>query len=106
VRDTGATAHGVGAHHPEISTVRLGPSTAQPPDMLTKSDELKDRINVKKHELLAKYNELKADTNANASSARDKVKAKLDDLEDALKDGWDNVTDAVKARLNKWLDNN
>jgi hypothetical protein len=106
VRDAGATAHALGVHPPEISTVKLGPSTAKHPDMLTKSDELKDRINVKKHELLAKYNELKADANANASGARDKVKAKLDDLEDALKDGWDNMTDAVKTRLNSWLDNN
>jgi hypothetical protein len=73
--------------------------------MLSNTDQLKDRINARKHELLSKYNELKADSRKEAAEARDKMKAKLDDLEDALKDGWDNLTDKVTARLNQWLDN-
>jgi len=74
--------------------------------MLSNTEQLKDRINAKKHELLAKIDELKADTRQDAASARDKVQAKLKDLEETLRDGWDNLTDAVSAKLNKWLDNN
>ncbi len=72
--------------------------------MLDKSDELKDRVKARKHELMSKYNELKADTRKEASAARDRVKARLDELEDTLKTGWDNLTDAAKTKLNQWLD--
>ena len=72
--------------------------------MLGKSDELRDRIEARKHELLAKYNELKADSRHDAADARTRVKAKLDELELHLKSGWDKVSDDVRTRLNKWLD--
>ncbi|HSR96503.1 MAG TPA: hypothetical protein VLM79_05490 [Kofleriaceae bacterium] len=72
--------------------------------MLGKSDELRDRIEARKHELLAKYNELKADSRRDAADARTRVKAKLDELELHLKSGWDKVSDDVRTRLNKWLD--
>ena len=72
--------------------------------MLDKSDELRDRVEARKHELLAKYNELKADSRRDASDARDKVKAKLDELEVHLKAGWAKVSDDVRTKLNKWLD--
>lgn len=74
--------------------------------MLSNTDQLKDRVNARKHELLAKMNELKADSRKDASSARDKLKAKLDELEETVKDGWDNLSDAVTEKLNRWLDNN
>jgi hypothetical protein len=72
--------------------------------MLDNDKELKDRIESRKHEMLSKLHELKADTRAEASEARRKLKAKLDELEDDLEGGWDNMTDAVKAKLNQWLD--
>jgi hypothetical protein len=72
--------------------------------MLDKSDELKDRVEARKHELLAKYNELKADGRSEAAEARTTVKRKLDELETYLKTGWNNVSDAVRDKLNKWLD--
>jgi hypothetical protein len=72
--------------------------------MLRKSDELRDRIEARKHELLAKYNELKADTRGDAADARTRVKTRLDELEDHLKSGWDKVSDDVRTKLNKWLD--
>jgi hypothetical protein len=74
--------------------------------MLNKTDELKDRVTARKHDLLAKLNELKADTRSDAASARDKIKARLEELEDNVKDGWDNMTDAVRDKLNAWLDKN
>jgi hypothetical protein len=73
--------------------------------MLSNTEQLKDRVEARRHELMAKYNELKADSRGDAASARDSVKAKLDELETTLKDGWDNLSDAVADRLNRWLNN-
>ncbi len=72
--------------------------------MLNKSDELKDRIEARKHALMAKYNELKADTRHEAAAGRDSLKARLSELEETLKDGWDNVSESVRAKLNGWLE--
>lgn len=72
--------------------------------MSGKSEELKDRVEARRHQLLSKYNELKADTRREASEARERLKARLDELEDSLKSGWNNMSDAVKAKLNQWLD--
>jgi len=71
---------------------------------MDKIDELKDRVEARKHELLAKYNELKADTAHEAIEQRTKLKKKLDDLERYIKTGWDNVDAAVRSKLDKWLE--
>jgi hypothetical protein len=68
-------------------------------------DELKDRIEAKKHELLAKISEMKADSRAEVKVQHDKLRAKLHELETHLKDGWDKVTNDVAAKLNEWLKN-
>jgi len=72
--------------------------------MLDKSDELRDRIEARKHELLAKYNELKADSRKEASETRTRLKTRLDELEAHLKLGWAKVSDDVRVKLNRWLD--
>ena len=72
--------------------------------MLDKGEELKDRIEARRHEMLSKYNELKADARKEAGEARRRLKAKLDELEDTLKSGWNDLTDAAKTKLNQWLD--
>ena len=72
--------------------------------MLDKSDELRDRIEARKHELLSKYNELKADSRKEASETRTRVKARLDELEAHLKAGWAKVSDDVRVKLNRWLE--
>lgn len=69
------------------------------------NDALKDRVEARKHELLAKLNDLKADTKTGAGEARTKVKHQLDELELHLKEGWDRVSDATRAKLNLWLKN-
>lgn len=71
--------------------------------MLTTKDQLKDQIEVKKHALLKSFAELKADTRSDAISARDKVKAKLDELELYLKTGWERISDETHAKLDQWL---
>ena len=72
--------------------------------MLDKSDELKDRVEARKHELLSKYNDLKADTRREAAETRAKAKRKLDELEAHLKHGWHKVSDEVVTKLSKWLE--
>jgi hypothetical protein len=71
--------------------------------MLTTTDQLKDQIELKKHSLLKSFAELKADTRTDAIKARDKVKAKLDELELYLKAGWDKVTADTHDKLDQWL---
>jgi hypothetical protein len=71
--------------------------------MLERKEELKDRIKAKQRELEARFQELKADTRAEARTERDKVKSKLDELQETVKDGWDNMTERVSAKLNDWL---
>lgn len=72
--------------------------------MLHQGEELKDRAEAYKHQLLSRYNELKADTRAEAREMRDRVKAELDELEEMLRAGWNNMTEAAKNKLNTWLD--
>ena len=74
------------------------------PSMLDKSDELRDRVEARKHELLAKYNELKADTRHEAAEARARVKTRLEELEVQLKSGWTDLKDDVRTKLNQWLE--
>jgi len=73
--------------------------------MLNRTDELKDRIDVRKHELLKSFSELKADTRHEAIEARAKVKQKLDELEQYLKTSWDKMSEATHAKLDHWLQN-
>ena len=72
--------------------------------MPDKTEELRDRVEARKHELLAKYNELKADSRKEAAEARTRVKARLDELESHLKLGWTKVSDEVRTKLDRWLE--
>ena len=74
--------------------------------MLDKTDELRDRVEARRHHLLAKYNELKADSRHEAAEARTRLKARLDELELHLKSGWAKVSDDVRTKLNHWLERN
>jgi hypothetical protein len=67
--------------------------------MSMKNNELKDRIEAKKHELLARLNELKADSRADAREQQSKLKMRLDEVEDYIKEGWDKAS----VKLNEWL---
>jgi hypothetical protein len=71
--------------------------------MIEHKDELKNRVEAKQRELQARYLELKADTQERTRDERDRVKRKLDELQDAVKDGWDNLSERVAAKLNDWL---
>jgi hypothetical protein len=68
-------------------------------------DELKDRVEAKKHEILAKISEMKADGRAEVKERHEQLRTKLRELEQHLKDGWDKVSNDVAAKLNEWLKN-
>ena len=72
--------------------------------MTMKSDALKERVEARKHELLARYNELKADSRDEAIELRTKLKSKLEQLEQDLKGGWERIDDSVRAKLSRWLE--
>ena len=72
--------------------------------MLTKKDELKDRIEARRHAMRARLSELKADSRHEAIEASQKIKKGLAELDDYLKEGWDKVSDSVSGKLNQWLD--
>jgi hypothetical protein len=72
--------------------------------MLGKSDELQDRIEARKHALLAKLSELKADARGTASDARTRIEHRLEELELHLKAGWAKVNAEVRTKLNHWLE--
>lgn len=71
--------------------------------MLTHTEELKNRIKAKQRELEARFEELKADSRSEVRTERDRVRTKLNELQEAIKDGWDNMSDRVSAKLNDWL---
>jgi hypothetical protein len=70
--------------------------------MSNQTKELKNRIDQKKHELLARLAELAADTRAEASAQSAKIRTSLDELEQHMKDGWDKAA----SKLNEWLKGN
>jgi hypothetical protein len=72
--------------------------------MLGKSDELRDRVEARKHALLAKLSELKADAREGASDARSKLEHRLEELELHLKAGWAKVNAEARTKLNHWLE--
>ena len=72
--------------------------------MFERTDELRDRVEARKHELLAKYNELKADVRHETGAARDRIRGQLDEVEHHLKQGWDKLTEDVRTKLNQWLE--
>jgi hypothetical protein len=71
--------------------------------MLTKGDELRDRVEARKHELMAKLHDLKADTRKEARAQRDHIQHSLEELEAHIKNGWEKIDNTVRAKLDKWL---
>ena len=71
---------------------------------MSQTDEMKDRLKAKKKTLEAKLHEARADSRKESRETVADLEKKLDDIEDALKKGWDNLSESVSARINKWLD--
>lgn len=93
--------------------------TAVPPSGATKTqpglgvapasseDALESRINGRRAELIAKLIELRASMHLDAIEAGDKVKARLSELAHIMRegvvDGWVNLGDNAKLKLDNWL---
>lgn len=70
---------------------------------MNQKEELKARVSAKKKELEARLASLEADAGAGAREQRAKLERKLDQLGEEIKKGWDELTEDVAARLNRWL---
>jgi uncharacterized coiled-coil DUF342 family protein len=65
--------------------------------------ELRDRVKAKRSEIEAKLLKARADARGQGRDQVKKLEHKLEELEEELKGGWDNLSEGIAARLNKWL---
>ena len=68
-----------------------------------KSQELKHRVEAKRHELQAELNELRDKSKDASTDAIETAQKKLDEAETLLKDGWENLQESTLDKLNNWL---
>ena len=84
---------------PTASKVRPGAETAEA--------SLESCINTRRAELIFKLSELRASVHLDAVAAGDKIKSRLSELSHIIKegvvDGWANLGDTVKHKLDSWL---
>ena len=66
-------------------------------------NELKLRVEAKKKDLEAQIAKFKADSLGKSNDTLEALQKKLNSLEGDLKSGWDNVTESVAGKLNRWL---
>ena len=66
-------------------------------------DELKLRVEAKKKELEAQIAKFRADSTGNKNDAIEALQKRLSTLESDLKHGWDNVSESIAGKLNRWL---
>jgi len=71
--------------------------------MANEMTELKLRVEAKRKELEAQIARFRADSAENANEVIEALQKRLNSLEGDLKHGWDNVSDGVASRLNRWL---
>jgi hypothetical protein len=71
--------------------------------MSLETTELRARIEAKRKELEAQIAKLKADSISGTNDSLHKLQKRLSNLEADLHTGWDNMTDAVAGKLNRWL---
>jgi hypothetical protein len=95
--------------HPGIAThlaISMPPGVASTVTAATPGD-LESRIKDRRAEIIAKLVELRPDTRLEATEERGKLKAKLSELAHIIKegvvDGWANLGDVAKRKLDHWL---
>lgn len=78
----------------------LGPEPVEPTD-------LEARVAARRDGLLAKLDATKSDARLEVVELRDRLKAKLAELEHIVKegvvDGWANINETTKGKLDHWL---
>jgi hypothetical protein len=102
-----------------ISTTKSGPKSETavespigskaPPGLATEVSEadLESCVNTRRAELIFKLTELRASVHLDAVEAGDRIKARLSELSHIVKegvvDGWANLGETVKRKLDTWL---
>jgi chromosome segregation ATPase len=71
--------------------------------MSKEMSELKQRVEAKRKDIEAQIAKFKADSLGKSNEAIEALQKKLNGLEGDLKSGWDNVTESVAGKLNRWL---
>lgn len=71
--------------------------------MSNSKEELKHRVEQRKHELKAQLEKFKAGVHGTQNEEINRIESKLSELDSLIEDGWDNISDAVTERLNAWL---
>jgi len=76
---------------------------------MSSTADLKNRVETRKQELINTLRELKNSTADDAAATRDAIKKRLSELGQVLKEGvvkgWEDVGDAAKTRIERWLQN-
>ena len=70
---------------------------------MSRTDELKSRIEAKAQQLKADLAKAKADAHGKSNDAVEAIESKLQELGNSLRSGWDNLSDEAMAKLNAWL---
>jgi len=84
-------------------------SSKTQPGLATEASEanLESCINTRRAELIFKLTELRASVHLDAAEAGDRIKARLSELSHIVKegvvDGWANLGETVKRKLDAWL---
>ncbi|MBD3257419.1 hypothetical protein GF377_03220 [candidate division GN15 bacterium] len=71
--------------------------------MTDRKEELKHRVMARKHELQEKLELVKAEAHGTANDETERLKSKLQQLDDIVKNGWDNLSESAAEKLNAWL---
>jgi len=92
-------------------TAKPPAETPEPPMMgpVFIPPDLEARVGARRAEIIARLVELRPDQRIEAVEARSKLKAKLSELSHIIKegvvDGWANLGDIAKKKLDHWLAN-
>ncbi len=70
---------------------------------VSEREELRDRVEAKRKRLEARLAEARAEGRKHGREAVEKIQQSLSDLKEMMAGGWDEVSEAVSAKLNAWL---
>lgn len=70
---------------------------------MSDTDELRNRIESKKHEIQKKIADYKADSSSEKRERIETLQGRLEELEKHVSDGWNDISESVAGKLNEWL---
>lgn len=71
--------------------------------MVSRTKELRYRVEARQKELEQRLAEAKADAQRIKNDEVERIEGRLGELQDVLKNGWDELTNQAINRLNEWL---